>query len=159
VTSLAIIGHEIPQEVGDYIVLINAGFSKKRALIYNAISGFAAVIGGVLGYVLIGPWQEYLPYLMVMAASSFVYVAVADLIPQLQKRLNWKDTLAQLFWLAAGLVLIGSIVKNLHHEHEHGGVDAHAAHAHTGSAPSVSQPASQSVGGHTGGHDEHGAHD
>jgi zinc and cadmium transporter len=116
----------------------------------------------VLGYVLIGPWQEYLPYLMVMAASSFVYVAVADLIPQLQKRLSWKDTLAQLFWLAAGLVLIGSIVQTLHHEHEHGGVDAHAvpaAPAHTGAASSVSQAASESVGGHTGGHDEHGAHD
>ncbi len=114
VTAMAIIAHEIPQEVGDYIVLINAGFSRTRALVYNMISGLAAVVGGVLGYVLIEPWQAYLPYLMVVAASSFVYVAVADLIPQLQKRLNGRDTALQIFWLATGLVFIGTIVSSLH---------------------------------------------
>ncbi|MDE2402437.1 MAG: ZIP family metal transporter [Burkholderiales bacterium] len=114
VTSLAIIAHEIPQEVGDYIVLLNAGFSRTRALVYNAISGFSAVVGGVLGYVLIAPWQAYLPYMMVVASSSFIYVAVADLIPQLQKRLSWRDTALQLMWLVIGLVMIGSIVHSLH---------------------------------------------
>ncbi len=114
VTALAIIGHEIPQEVGDYIVLINAGFTRARALVYNMISGMSAVVGGVLGYYLIGPWQEYLPYMMVLAASSFVYVAVADLIPQLQKRLSGRDTAIQIFWLAAGLLMIASIVHGLH---------------------------------------------
>jgi zinc and cadmium transporter len=135
VTALAIIAHEIPQEVGDYIVLINAGFSKTRALVYNAISGLAAVVGGVLGYVLMAPWQAYLPYLMVVAASSFVYVAVADLIPQLQKRLSWRDTVAQIFWLAAGLVLIGVLVHGLHglhddvpHEGEQPGQAVHQPH-------------------------------
>jgi zinc and cadmium transporter len=114
VTSLAIIAHEIPQEVGDYIVLINAGFSRMRALIYNMISGMSAVVGGVLGYFLIGPFKDYLPYMMVVAASSFVYVAVADLIPQLQKRLNKRDTVLQIFWLAAGLLMIAAIVHGLH---------------------------------------------
>ena len=114
VTSLAIIAHEIPQEVGDYIVLLNAGFSRTRALVYNAISGLAAVVGGVLGYVLIDSWQHYLPYMMVVASSSFIYVAVADLIPQLQKRLSWRDTFLQLFWLVAGLVMIGAIVHSMH---------------------------------------------
>ena len=117
VTSLAIIAHEIPQEVGDYIVLINAGFSRIRALVYNMISGMAAVVGGVLGYFLIGPFKEYLPYMMVVAASSFVYVAVADLIPQLQKRLNGRDTVLQIFWLAAGLLMIASIVHGIHDPH------------------------------------------
>jgi len=119
VTAAAIIAHEIPQEVGDYIVLINAGLSRTRALVYNAISGMAAVVGGVLGYVLIGAWQQYLPYLMVVAASSFVYVAVADLIPQLQKRLSWRETVAQIFWLAAGLGMIASIVQFIEHDHSH----------------------------------------
>lgn len=114
VTALAIIAHEIPQEVGDYIVLINAGFSRMRALVYNMISGLAAVVGGVLGYFLIGPFQDYLPYMMVVAASSFVYVAVADLIPQLQKRLHWRDTLLQIVWLGIGLLMIASIVHTLH---------------------------------------------
>lgn len=107
VTALAIIAHEIPQEVGDYIVLVNAGFSRLRALTYNMISGLAAVVGGVLGYFLIAPWQAYLPYMMVVAASSFIYVAVADLIPQLQKRLHWRDTALQIVWLAVGLGMIG----------------------------------------------------
>lgn len=137
VTAMAIIAHEIPQEVGDYIVLINAGFTKTRALVYNAISGTAAMVGGVVGYVVIGPWQHYLPYMMVVAASSFVYVAVADLIPQLQRRLSWRQTAAQLFWLLAGLVFIGVIAQSMHghdHGHEHDGhehgAEAGQVHAH-----------------------------
>lgn len=138
VTALAIIAHEIPQEVGDYIVLINAGFSRMRALAYNALSGLAAVAGGVLGYFLIGPWQEYLPYMMVVAASSFVYVAVADLIPQLQKRLSGRDTVMQIVWMGAGLLLIGGIVSVLHgaHDHEQEG-HAHAVKPHADAASGV----------------------
>jgi zinc and cadmium transporter len=148
VTAAAIIAHEIPQEVGDYIVLINAGLSRQRALAYNAISGMAAVVGGVLGYVLIGAWQQYLPYLMVVAASSFVYVAVADLIPQLQKRLSWRETVAQIFWLAAGLGMIASIVKFIEHDH------SHDAPSLTHGAPSAVMSASEpSPAGH-----EHGKH-
>ena len=104
VTALAIIAHEIPQEVGDYIVLLNAGFSRGRALLYNALSGLAAVVGGVLGYFVVGPWEALFPYLLVVASSSFIYVAVADLIPQLQHRLSLRETAAQLAWLGAGLL-------------------------------------------------------
>jgi zinc and cadmium transporter len=113
VTSLAIVAHEIPQEVGDYIVLLNAGFSRARALAFNALSGLAAVAGGVIGYFVVGPWQSYFPYLLVVAASSFIYVAVADLIPQLQHRLTLKETAAQLFWLAGGLALVILAVSQL----------------------------------------------
>ena len=111
VTSLAIIAHEIPQEVGDYIVLLNAGFSRAKALLYNAVSGLSAVIGGLVGYVLVGPWQTLFPYLLVIASSSFVYVAVADLIPQLQQRMSVKDTAAQLAWLTAGMAMILLVVR------------------------------------------------
>ncbi|MDM4767236.1 ZIP family metal transporter [Pelomonas sp. SE-A7] len=110
-TSLAIIAHEIPQEVGDYIVLLNAGFSRGKALFYNAVSGLAAVAGGVLGYFVVGPWEAMFPFLLVAASSSFIYVAVADLIPQLQRRLPWRDTAAQLAWLAAGLALVTVVVR------------------------------------------------
>lgn len=134
VTALAIIAHEIPQEVGDYIVLINAGFSRMRALAYNALSGLAAVVGGVLGYFLIGPWREYLPYMMVVAASSFVYVAVADLIPQLQKRLSGRDTVMQIVWMGAGLLMIGGIVSVLHDSHDHGNAHGAAPHAEVASS-------------------------
>ena len=113
VTSLAIIAHEIPQEVGDYIVLLNAGFSRRKALFYNALSGLAAVIGGVIGYFIVGPWEALFPYLLVIAASSFIYVAVADLIPQLQHRLTLKETAAQLGWLGAGLLIVVLAVSQL----------------------------------------------
>ena len=106
VTSAAIIAHEIPQEVGDFIVLLNAGFSRRKALFYNAVSGLASVVGGVMGYFIVGPWQALFPYLLVAASSSFVYVAVADLLPQLQRRLPLRATLAQLGWIAAGLGIV-----------------------------------------------------
>ena len=106
VTALAIVAHEIPQEAGDYIVLLNAGFSRRKALLFNALSGLAAVAGGVIGYFLVGPWEAALPYLLVAASSSFIYVAVADLLPQLQQRLSWRDTLTQVAWLAGGLGLV-----------------------------------------------------
>ncbi len=106
VTSLAIIAHEIPQEVGDYIVLLNAGFSRGRALFFNAVSGLAAVVGGVIGYFIVGPWQAMFPFLLVIASSSFIYVSVADLIPQLQHRLSLRATVAQLLWLAAGIGIV-----------------------------------------------------
>ena len=113
-TSLAIIAHEIPQEVGDYIVLLNAGFSRRKALLYNALSGLASVVGGVLGYFVVGPWEALFPYLLVAASSSFIYVAVADLLPQLQRRLPLRSTLAQLGWIGAGLGLV-MLVRGLHH--------------------------------------------
>ncbi len=117
VTALAIMAHEIPQEVGDYIVLLNAGFSRRRALAYNALSGLASVVGGVAAYFLIGPWGAALPYLLVVAASSFIYVAVADLLPQLQQRLSWRDTLTQVVWLGAGLLVVVLATAGLHGDH------------------------------------------
>ena len=106
VTAAAVVAHEIPQEAGDFIVLLNAGFSRTKALFYNVLSGLAAVAGGVAGYFLVGPWSDLLPYLLVVAASSFIYVAVADLLPQLQQRLAWRETVSQVLWLAAGLGLV-----------------------------------------------------
>lgn len=114
VTALAIVAHEIPQEAGDFIVLLNAGFSRRKALLYNAISGLAAVAGGVIGYYLVQPWEALFPYLLVVAASSFIYVAVADLLPQLQQRLSWRETAGQVAWLAGGLALVLLATRLLH---------------------------------------------
>jgi len=114
VTALAIVAHEIPQEAGDYIVLLNAGFSRRKALLYNALSGLAAVAGGVLGYFVVGPWEALFPYLLVVASSSFIYVAVADLLPQLQQRLTLRETVAQVLWLGAGLGLVLGAMEVLH---------------------------------------------
>ena len=100
--------------MGDYIVLLNAGFGRRKALLYNAISGGAAVVGGVVGYFIVGPWEALFPYLLVVASSSFIYVAVADLIPQLQHRLTWRETAAQLAWLGGGLLIVIVAVNQLH---------------------------------------------
>jgi zinc and cadmium transporter len=116
VTALAVIAHEIPQEVGDFIVLRNAGLSRARALAYNAVSGLAAVAGGVLGYFVAGPWESLFPYLLVVAASSFVYVAVADLMPQLQRRLSARETLSQIGWIGVGLAVV-FVARELLHQH------------------------------------------
>jgi zinc and cadmium transporter len=116
VTALAIVAHEIPQEAGDYIVLLNAGFSRAKALMFNALSGLAAVAGGVLGYFAMGPFESLFPYLLVVASSSFIYVAVADLLPQLQQRLSWRETATQIALLGAGLALV-VLASALHHSH------------------------------------------
>ena len=113
-TALAIILHEIPQEAGDTIVLINAGFTRRKALTYNAISGFAAVVGGVLGYYVVGTWTAMFPYLMVIASSSFIYVAVADLLPQMQRRMPWRELVAQVLWIATGMAVIMLAIHAMH---------------------------------------------
>ncbi len=114
VTTLAVVAHEIPQEVGDYIVLLNAGFSRAKALLFNALSGLAAVAGGVVGYFVVGPWEDLFPYLLVVASSSFVYVAVGDLMPQMQRRLPPRDLVAQVAWIGAGLLVVYGATAALH---------------------------------------------
>jgi zinc and cadmium transporter len=76
----------------------------------------AAVLGGVVGFFVVGPWEDLFPYLLVVASSSFIYVAVADLLPQLQQRLSWRQVLAQVAWLAAGLALVttATVVMHVH---------------------------------------------
>lgn len=162
-TAVAVIAHEIPQEVGDYVVLLNAGFSRRRALLFNALSGLAGVLGGVLGYFAIQPFEAAMPYLLVLTASSFIYVAVADLIPQLQRRLSWRATVQQLSWIAAGLGLIAFLVGGLHdHEHDHGpGAHAHGSHgAHEATpAPAAPAPSASATEAEAGGHSAHREHD
>lgn len=114
VTALAIVVHEIPQEAGDFIVLLNAGFSRRKALLFNALSGLTGVAGGVVGYFVVGPWEALFPYLLVVASSSFIYIAVADLLPQLQQRLPLRETLAQVAWIAAGVTTVATLTAMRH---------------------------------------------
>jgi len=102
-TALAIIAHEIPQEIGDFIVLLNAGFSRARALLYNLICGLSAVVGGVLAYFFLEKAHTAMPYLLVIASSSFIYIAVSDLIPQMHRRPHWVESLRQTVLIACGV--------------------------------------------------------
>lgn len=106
VTSMAIIAHEIPQEVGDFAILLHSGYSKVRALKLNLISSFASVVGAVLGYFTLQTMQSWIPSLLALAAASMIYVAVADLIPGLHKRTEMKDTVQQVFLILLG---VGSV--------------------------------------------------
>lgn len=105
-TAIAIIAHEIPQEIGDFIVLLNAGFSRARALLYNLICGLSAVAGGVLAYFFLEKAHTAMPYLLVIAASSFIYIAVSDLIPQMHRRPHWAESLRQTMLIACGVGLV-----------------------------------------------------
>ena len=109
VTALAIIAHEIPQEVGDFAILLHSGYSKVKALQLNLISSFASVAGGVLGYYVLSTMQSWIPSLLALAAASMIYVAVADLIPGLHKRAQLSDTVKQVMLIGLG---IGSIWLN-----------------------------------------------
>lgn len=103
VTALAIIAHEIPQEVGDFAVLLHSGYSKLRAFQLNLISSFATVVGGLLGYLTLQTMHAWTPYLLALAAASMIYVAVADLIPGLHKRTRMRDTVQQVVLIVLGV--------------------------------------------------------
>jgi zinc and cadmium transporter len=106
VTALAIIAHEIPQEIGDFIVLLNAGFSRARAYAYNLISSLMAVIGGVVGYFTLERGLEWVPYVLVFASSGFIYIAVSDLMPQMQRRATIRETVPQLMLVGLGVAIV-----------------------------------------------------
>ena len=103
VTSLAIIAHEIPQEVGDFAILLHSGYSKLRAFQLNLISSLGTLIGGVMAYFTLQNMQTWTPSLLAVAAASMIYVAVADLIPGLHKRTLLSDTLQQVSLIVFGV--------------------------------------------------------
>ncbi len=116
-TTLSIVLHEIPQQTGDFLVLVNAGISRAKALKLMAIAGLAAVLGAGVGYTLFTQVQQFLPIALVLASASFLYVAVADLIPQMQQRLAIRESLFQLLYIGAGVVLVAYLASILHHHH------------------------------------------
>jgi zinc and cadmium transporter len=107
--ALAVMAHEVPHHVGDLVVLRQTLNNPRAALFKLSLAGGVTAIGGVMGYLLVGALHEYLPFFLVVAASSFIYVALADLIPQLQKRLSPKETAAQVTWLFAGIALVAAL--------------------------------------------------
>ena len=106
VTSLAIIAHEIPQEIGDFVVLLHSGFSKRRALFWNLVSGLAAMLGGLIAYFALSHVSALIPDILAFAAASMIYVAVADLIPGLHKETAISDSLGQVAFIALGIASI-----------------------------------------------------
>ena len=106
VTALAIIAHEIPQEVGDFLILLHSGYSKTRAFVFNLLSSLATLLGAMLAYFALSELTELIPYLLGLAAASMIYVAVADLIPGLHKRTEMRATIQQVLLIGLGIATI-----------------------------------------------------
>ncbi len=109
VTSLAVAAHEIPQEVGDFAILLQSGYSKSKALFYNVLASLTTVIGGILAYYTLEDLHDILPFFLAVASSSFIYIAVADLIPSLHKKTDIKTSLHQIILILAGVLVISSL--------------------------------------------------
>ncbi|MDH5301621.1 MAG: ZIP family metal transporter [Gammaproteobacteria bacterium] len=114
VTALAVAAHEIPQEVGDFAVLLNSGFTRAKALLYNVLSSLTTVLGGLVAYFSLSAAEPFLPYVLAVAAASFIYVAVADLIPSLHKRTSARDGVQQVLLISLGVATIFAAHSNLH---------------------------------------------
>lgn len=107
VTAVAIVAHELPQELGDFLVLIHSGFSRSRALFWNVVSSFATLAGALIAYFALKSFEQYSLIFLCVAAASMIYVAIADLIPGLHKRSSARESLQQIALVSLG---VGSII-------------------------------------------------
>jgi zinc and cadmium transporter len=107
-TASAVFAHEVPHEIGDFMILLNAGFGRRRAFAFMLISGMSAVLGGVTGYLLLDSYRALLPYTLLIAAASFIYIALSDLLPEIMRRKPLRQSLPEV-----GLVLLGVALAGL----------------------------------------------
>lgn len=109
VTTLLIIGHEIPQELGDFGVLVHGGFGKVKALIYNLIAQLTCVIGGIIGYFLSNSIEGIIPFILPFAAGGFIYISASDLVPELHKEPEIKKSLTSFAFFIVGILFMLAI--------------------------------------------------
>ena len=109
VAALAVLAHEVPHHMGDLVVLRQGSQSRQTAVLKVSLAGAITALGGLAGYALLDQLHGVLPYMLAIASSSFIYVALADLIPQLQKRLSSRETAAQIVWLMSGIALVSAV--------------------------------------------------
>jgi zinc and cadmium transporter len=106
ITSLAVIAHEVPQEIGDFAILLDSGFTKRRAFAYNYLSSLSTLPGAIIGYCALGAAQQLIPVVLGLSAASFIYIAVADLVPSLHRQVGLSTTALQLLLLLLGIATI-----------------------------------------------------
>ncbi|MGE8655491.1 MAG: ZIP family metal transporter [Achromobacter sp.] len=134
-TAASIIVHEVPHKLGDFVVLLNAGLARRRAFALILFTSLCSAVGGIIGYFVLQQAQDWVPYVLVVAASSFLYISVADLMPQMHERVSLADAVPQLLLVGVGVALIYSVTTLMHHGHEHDADAGHGAaraeHMHT----------------------------
>lgn len=116
-TTAAVLAHELPQELGDFTILLAAGCTRRRALALNALSGLGMVLGGVGGWLTLTTSGEWLPWVLVAAAASFLYLALTDLLPAMNRRRRLADTALQIGLLALGVGIVALVNELLPHSH------------------------------------------
>jgi len=114
VAALAVLVHEVPHHMGDLVVLRGVSSNRRAALVKVSLAGSVTALGGLVGFALVDQLYDYLPFFLIIASSSFIYVALADLIPQLQKRVTPRETAAQIAWLLFGIGLVTLISRVVH---------------------------------------------
>jgi zinc and cadmium transporter len=114
VTALAVAAHEIPQEVGDLAILLHGGYSRGRALALNLLTSLTSVVGGVAAYFALATAMQLLPYALAFAAASFIYIAVADLIPGLHRRVDLRAGLEQVLFIGLGVAVVYFTHQQMH---------------------------------------------
>jgi zinc and cadmium transporter len=122
VAAISVLAHEVPHHMGDLVVLSGNGSrsQSKVALLKLSLAGAVTALGGVVGYFLVSSLAAFLPYFLAIASSSFIYVALADLIPQLQRQLTARQTVQQVVWLAVGMIVVSAVSTWAHGDHDHG---------------------------------------
>lgn len=114
IAAASVLAHEVPHHMGDLVVLLHSSANRRVALLKVSLAGAVTALGGLAGYFLLERLHDWLPYFLVVASSSFVYVALADLIPQLQKRLSARETAIQVAMLLTGMGVV-TLVSQLAH--------------------------------------------
>ncbi len=112
-TGLAVLAHEVPSEVGNFAIMLHSGMTRARAFAWNLFSALGAVLGGVAGFLALSRLQPMLPYALGVSAASLLYVAVADLIPGLHRRVGARDSVLQVILIGLGVALV-ALVERLH---------------------------------------------
>ncbi len=115
--AFSVMAHEVPQELADFGILLKAGYSKKKALFYNMLSGASSLFSGLIAYFALEKMQALIPWVLSLSAASFIYIALSDLVPQMHKKTKVKDALIQLLLILVGIAIIYLLNMNHHHHH------------------------------------------
>lgn len=108
-SALAVVAHEVPQEVGDFAILLHGGYGKGRALLYNLLSSSTTLVGAVMAYFALSSIERIVPYVLAISAASFLYIAMSDLVPGLHRVVSLQKAAVQVVFIVAGILTMAAI--------------------------------------------------